>query len=398
MKKRVLSFILLLLIIGMPIGYSSDALFSKSVTIPKVEQVVSEDTEEGGITRYVYGGGLVASVKSGEINYYHSDRIGSNRLVSDSSGSIVKEFKSLPFGQEIKNEGIRYAFATGKELDESDLYYFGARYYDQNLGRFTSVDPVPSEPAYQYVSNNPLNLVDPSGMAGEDYSTEINEDTYNSVNENYGDIINQVRDELGLSHGAAASIFGSIYGEQLRRDKGGAKEKSKKVIRFFMKVASFEDNLKRSNSYGVGPGHIHKETAQDIWDYYSANKDRFPENYLESPSESLENIESGEQNIRYMGVLFTKIIEDWKDVTDLSNRPEILSTFYNQGYGSKGISKRDLVPGGVDINEIGFGIHSASAGNQFNLETTKTFMETHIFIPIGSNSGGVWHSIPSSSE
>ena len=163
MKKRVLSFILLLLIIGMPIGYSSDALFSKSVTIPKVEQVVSEDTEEGGITRYVYGGGLVASVKSGEINYYHSDRIGSNRLVSDSSGDIEKEFKSLPFGQEIKNEGVRYAFATGKELDESDLHYFGARYYDSDLGRFTSVDPIAGNNPYAYVANNPLMFVDPDG-------------------------------------------------------------------------------------------------------------------------------------------------------------------------------------------------------------------------------------------
>ena len=162
MKKRGLSFILLLFIIGMPIGYSSNVLFSK-VDIPRVDNFISPKENSEGVTRYVYGFDLVASVKSGEINYYHSDRIGSNRLVSDSSGDIEKEFKSLPFGQEIKNEGVRYAFATGKELDESDLHYFGARYYDSNLGKFISVDPVQNNHAYSYVANNPLMFVDPDG-------------------------------------------------------------------------------------------------------------------------------------------------------------------------------------------------------------------------------------------
>ena len=163
MKKRVVSLVLVLLMVSMPIGFSSSELFS-NVEVPRVSvEKDSERVSSEGLTRYVYGAGLVASVKDSEINYYHSDRIQSNRLVTDSSGSVEKEFKSLPFGQEISNSGVRYAFATGKELDESELYYFGARYYDSNLGRFTSVDPVPSEPAYQYVRNNPLNMIDPSG-------------------------------------------------------------------------------------------------------------------------------------------------------------------------------------------------------------------------------------------
>ena len=56
-------------------------------------------------------------------------------------------------------------------MDSSGLHYFGARYYDSNLGRFFSVDPVASEPAYQYVSNNPMNFVDPSGMQAEHYGS-----------------------------------------------------------------------------------------------------------------------------------------------------------------------------------------------------------------------------------
>ncbi len=164
MKKRILSFVLVFLVIGVSIGVSSDALFS-NVKIPRVEEIVStSELSEEGVTRYVYGSGLVASVKNSEIKYYHSDRIGSNRVVTDSSGSVENEFKSLPFGQEIKNNGVRYSFATGKELDISELYYFGARYYDSNLGRFTSVDPVKENHAYNYVRNSPLNFVDPTGM------------------------------------------------------------------------------------------------------------------------------------------------------------------------------------------------------------------------------------------
>ncbi|MBT4334675.1 T9SS type A sorting domain-containing protein, partial [archaeon] len=95
--------------------------------------------------------------------YYHSDRIFSNRLITDLFGEIIKQFKSLPFGQEIRNNGITFSFATGKELDDSGLYYFGARYYDSNLGRFTGVDPIKENHAYSYVTNRPFIFVDPTG-------------------------------------------------------------------------------------------------------------------------------------------------------------------------------------------------------------------------------------------
>ena len=97
MKKRLLSLVFVLLIISMPTGYSSDILFS-NVEVPRVDvEKDSERVSSEGLTRYVYGAGLVASVKDSSINYYHSDRIQSNRLVTDPSGSVEKEFKSLPF-------------------------------------------------------------------------------------------------------------------------------------------------------------------------------------------------------------------------------------------------------------------------------------------------------------
>ena len=60
-----------------------------------------------------------------------------------------------------------------KERDtETGLNYFGARYYDSDLGRWISVDPFaykrPGLSPYQYVQNNPLRRVDPNGMLDEE--------------------------------------------------------------------------------------------------------------------------------------------------------------------------------------------------------------------------------------
>jgi RHS repeat-associated protein len=154
MKKEV---ILLLLIICMPISYA------KVVDIPSVEDSSELLIEGTAVKKFVYAGSkVIASIEDSEIKYYHQGRM-SNRLITDINGNKENEFKSLPFGQKIENSGVDYPF-TGKEEDESSLYYFGARYYDDNLGRFVSVDPIASEPAYQYVGNNPMNYVDPTGM------------------------------------------------------------------------------------------------------------------------------------------------------------------------------------------------------------------------------------------
>lgn len=72
-------------------------------------------------------------------------------------------------------EPIRlYAFITGYERDnEIGLDYAQARYYNNQHGRFTSVDPLMASASttlpqswnrYVYCWNNPLKLVDPDGM------------------------------------------------------------------------------------------------------------------------------------------------------------------------------------------------------------------------------------------
>jgi len=156
MKKGVLVFLLLIISLHLASALEIKEIF----TIQK--DSVQEDnalTSELGTTSYFYAGSkLIASKNSdNNIEYHHQDRLGSDI-----------ESRQLPFGQELVNSGNRFEF-TGKELDDkSGLNYFGARYYDSNLGKFTSVDPIKGELAYGYVMNNPMNYVDPIGMATHD--------------------------------------------------------------------------------------------------------------------------------------------------------------------------------------------------------------------------------------
>ena len=156
--------LLLFLVISLPISYA------KVIDIPAIAQKgVGEGAEplrdDSNVKKFVYASeGLMAVVEGNEVKYHHKDRL-SYRLTTDSFGNLDKEFKSLPFGQGVENSGIDYPF-TGKEEDESFLYYFGARYYDANLGRFTGVDPysgVGRNLPYAYVANNPMNAYDTKG-------------------------------------------------------------------------------------------------------------------------------------------------------------------------------------------------------------------------------------------
>ena len=113
--------------------------------------------------------------------YYTTDQINSTRVVTDDSGNVVYAAAHDPYG------GVQQTWVntfdpalkfSGKERDsESNLDYFGARYYDPTLYRFLSVDPViPAGRAlynpqrwnlYGYCLGNPLIYVDVSGLQAE---------------------------------------------------------------------------------------------------------------------------------------------------------------------------------------------------------------------------------------
>ncbi len=140
--------------------------------------VTGESSIDGEIT-------MEAGAQSGVTDkryYYLSDHLGSVRVTLTEAGVVDSWSDYFPFGKESRSSSSsnkpREQF-TGKERDlESGLDYFGARYYDAEIGRWTSVDPVLSRNAtefvmehglfslspYQYVRDNPTSRIDPDGM------------------------------------------------------------------------------------------------------------------------------------------------------------------------------------------------------------------------------------------
>ena len=131
---------------------------------------------------------------NGGTSYLMADMLGTPRVVmgTNAAGATVKaRHDYLPFGEEIGGPQVEFKGGrgagqmygadtlrqkfTGQERDaESELDYFLARDYAPGQGRFTSVDPLiasarlgdpQSWNRYTYVINNPLRLVDPSGMS-----------------------------------------------------------------------------------------------------------------------------------------------------------------------------------------------------------------------------------------
>jgi|GEM_PF-3751657 RHS repeat-associated protein len=117
---------------------------------------------------YIYGAGLAASYTEEEgLKYHHQDHLGSTRLTTDASGGVVEENDFMPYGEPMDANEDRFTY-TGKEQDLSGLKYFGARYYDPEIGRFISIDPIKDGMNfYAYANNNPMRFVDPKGMAVE---------------------------------------------------------------------------------------------------------------------------------------------------------------------------------------------------------------------------------------
>jgi len=122
-------------------------------------------------TNYVNGLGIddKLKVKSGTTSrYFLTDHLGSTVGMSDTNGNVTESASYDSFGRTISsNLTTRYGF-TGREADEkTGLMYYRARFYDPQIGRFTSEDPIGFEGGvnwFAYVENNPINFFDPYGL------------------------------------------------------------------------------------------------------------------------------------------------------------------------------------------------------------------------------------------
>ncbi|WP_421876506.1 RHS repeat domain-containing protein [Marinoscillum sp.] len=117
--------------------------------------------------KYIHGlNGLIA-YHDGSWNFVARDHLGSTRAVFNASNSQVAGYSYRPFGMKFKkvgSEDISPQFA-GQEYDsETGLHNFRSRLYDEELGRFLSMDPQGQFASpYVAMNNNPVMYVDPNG-------------------------------------------------------------------------------------------------------------------------------------------------------------------------------------------------------------------------------------------
>jgi RHS repeat-associated protein len=117
------------------------------------------------ITPAEYGESLTAV-------YYHHDVMGSTVAVTQGGDSGASEaYTYSDFGAPGAGSWATYRYAGYRYDNETGLYYVNARYYNPNLGRFLQTDPIGlsgGRNLYAYVGNDPLDLVDPGGLAPGD--------------------------------------------------------------------------------------------------------------------------------------------------------------------------------------------------------------------------------------
>ena len=132
------------------------------------------ECNNGVCTKHIFAGSQrVASKKSQtEVNYYHTDHLGSSTVITNASGGKEQETYYYPFGETRVSTGsaTNYKYTGQEEDPETGLYYYGARYYDPIIGRFISADTIVPNFAdpqslnrYSYCGNNPIIYTDPNG-------------------------------------------------------------------------------------------------------------------------------------------------------------------------------------------------------------------------------------------
>ena len=113
----------------------------------------------------------LARVKAdGSVRYYQQDALGSVIAMTDDTGVVKTQYSYDPFGGvTISGESSDNPFQyTGRENDNTGLYYYRARYYSPEIQRFISEDPIRfwggDINLYAMVKNNPLIFTDPIGL------------------------------------------------------------------------------------------------------------------------------------------------------------------------------------------------------------------------------------------
>ncbi|WP_082482122.1 DUF6443 domain-containing protein [Flavobacterium sp. Leaf359] len=150
------------------------SLENQTVITPESYNYVFNYTDHLGNIRLSYGLDPATNVlKIIEENHYYPFGLKHTNYSSDwNSFQRIDEKVNLRPGRPIAPLEYKYKY-NGKEFQDElglNFYDYGARNYDPAIGRWMNIDPLAeqlySNTPYNYVSNNPLNFIDPDGRSG----------------------------------------------------------------------------------------------------------------------------------------------------------------------------------------------------------------------------------------
>ncbi len=146
------------------------------------EEVVSNGSVLAVESIAMAEGRIVNAPGGYQYEYYLQDHLYTNRVAftvnADGSLKFTQAQNYYPFGRDMGDNTMNYSSSpanyykySSKEIQPElnlNTYDFGARHYDPVLGRWTAVDPLAATSddlsPYNYVENNPMNIIDPDGM------------------------------------------------------------------------------------------------------------------------------------------------------------------------------------------------------------------------------------------
>ncbi|WP_228378384.1 RHS repeat-associated core domain-containing protein, partial [Chryseobacterium sp. CCH4-E10] len=323
---------------------------------------------------------------------------------------VLEENNYYPFG--LKHEGYnalagnpsyQYKY-NGKELQETGMYDYGARFYMPDIGRWGVIDPLAEKMTrfspYNYAFDNPIRFIDPDGRQGEDWIKRGSQVFFDASVKSQADAVGTYganAQHLGEGSTLTTSVGGKVSSQYTFHDNGTVSDSSGNTLDTGSDISTEGGTTIMGSTNSMFSDGVHSLLAGNS----SQNPLEQYRSYRDNP-----NYNSGESKMdRIFRLMNSSHIEQMRDVS---------SGFAAGGYGSAGRLQTVYRVFGGDSRAQGFSwspINPTSVSNFRNVaglpsggasgfNNTATFMlegqvniryiiQTRPALPLDGNVGGI---------